>query len=1442
MKQTSKRILSLLLALIMTVGLGATAVLADTPTADSVELNESSMTLYLNKADGATLTARAMPTDYAGEYTWSAKTAGIVDISGSGKTVTITPKKVGTTEVTVTVAGADNKKLTATCSVTVAAAAISSVEITGSGVSDDTVTITEGGSVKLNAAVTMVGGGSSEGVEIDWSVGDTDIAGYSSDGTISYYAPGITTVTATASLKGSASKSDTITVICGAPSGVVIASKGKPANDEVLVGDSFTLTAGTQPDGAFDSKITWSSSDSEKATVSSSGKVTAKKAGNVTITAAALGKTAEYTFTVKNRELTGIELPKTHTMYLGSTSKINVTTVPSDIAEDTFDIKWESEDTTIVIVDPTTGTLSAIKTGTVRITAQAYKKGTNETIGDSVVCVVSVRQPTADINANAKTGTTSSLTTLGVYSSLRSQFKSTIGNGSYPSSSATVTFTSLGSSSAGVLYKSSSTATSNKVAENTAYEISKVGAMYFKPGRAGTTYVLEYTLRDGDLTMTGTININVKSGSKNITITLTGSDSYVFTSDENEEETAAYRLIADEIGTYSYLKFGDTEFGSEDVGKLCPSSTSSTSVEGSSRQFMNSSSGTYTVRKLCFQPTGEGGNYAIEYTAYDSNDEAVAAGLLIIKTPEQESDVTVHLDGTDDYSFTDRTSKDKKSAYTMLENYIDKETDGEGAYIKFTKITEGKAGTLYVDDNAKEEVDTSERYSLKEIKDFYFVPDKSGTWTGEFAIYATASSRTKIGSGTLELALPGSSDEDAVVVHLDDTDSYEFGDKTSKDKKSAYTLIKDYIDDASSKTCSYIRFGDVISGSKVGTLYTTSDTLNSNEVRSTHKFYLDALTSSQLDLAEVCFEPDTKGTFEIEFTAYTSAGVKIADGTLQLVVGSGSASSGDMDIYFNTTTGTSVSFNESAFLEWFKEQTGSSYKLAYVTFDDMSRSGGTFKCGTKSFAPGDEDKFYSSTYAGSKASSAFSLNSVKFTAGKTTGCVEVDFTCYGGTSAASYATKKSGTLCIYITKGTVKDISVSVKSSAAIDLSESAFLNVYKGATSTTSSGSEFYIRLMEIPSKGKLYVNYTSSSKPGTAITSSNLDRYDFHINGGKSDVSADDLTYVPATSASGSVSVHYTAYNEDDEPIYVGTITFGYGAVKTMSCYSDGYTFKAADFYTISDSDPVMALTFKQPASGALFVNYANGSGTAVTANTKLYTAQSSYGTYSISALTYIPKAGATGDVTIEYTALTAYGNTYSGSVTMTVKGKTASSKFKDVTSTGVGTWAADSVDFASAWGLVNGTGTSTFAPNDNMSRAQLVTILYRAAGSPTVTGKCQFTDVPSSQYYYNAVIWASKNGIVTGTSSTTFNPNGNVTREQVATFLYRYAKYKGLNTSVSGSLASYTDYNSVSAYAKDAMTWAVAKGYITSTSTSAKVLTPGGNATRAQVAVMLHRFLTY
>lgn len=175
-----------------------------------------------------------------------------------------------------------------------------------------------------------------------------------------------------------------------------------------------------------------------------------------------------------------------------------------------------------------------------------------------------------------------------------------------------------------------------------------------------------------------------------------------------------------------------------------------------------------------------------------------------------------------------------------------------------------------------------------------------------------------------------------------------------------------------------------------------------------------------------------------------------------------------------------------------------------------------------------------------------------------------------------------------------------------------------------------------------------------------------------------------------------------------------------------------------------------------------------------------------------------------------------------------------FKDVKTAD---WFYNDVKYVYEKGMMAGTAADVFAPNATTTRAMIVTILYRLEGSPAVTGTSSFVDVPAGQWYTDAVNWAAANQIVKGTSATTFAPNDSITREQMAAILYRYAQYKGYDVTKKADLSGYSDNGQVSAYAKDALAWANAAKLINGVTNT--TLAPQGNATRAQVSAILHRF---
>lgn len=337
------------------------------------------------------------------------------------------------------------------------------------------------------------------------------------------------------------------------------------------------------------------------------------------------------------------------------------------------------------------------------------------------------------------------------------------------------------------------------------------------------------------------------------------------------------------------------------------------------------------------------------------------------------------------------------------------------------------------------------------------------------------------------------------------------------------------------------------------------------------------------------------------------------------------------------------------------------------------------------------------------------------------------------------------------------------------------------------------------------------------------------------------DEVTYV-----TGSYRTKYTVYLPYTAVGTSGSRYEGYTAITVSG--DDSITASGASMKMLGAADAVLRaypnaayVMFKQPAvsEGRLLYNFRSVAAQNYTAvdysKDQFYLSGTSAKNLYLDSVFFLPAADCSTQIRLAFTVYGTSGTQLgSGELTVRVASKTASSVFSDVNARTC-SWAANAVDFMNEYGLVKGTGTSTFGWKGSMTRGDFVLILYRNAGSPSVYGVSNpFTDVKSTDYYYEAVLWAYRNNVVNGTSTTTFGPKGKITREQIASILWRLAG----KPVYSASLRSYTDYASVSDYAYDAMSWAVGSGYVKG---SGAKLSPKNNATRAEVAVMLHRYLT-
>ena len=307
-------------------------------------------------------------------------------------------------------------------------------------------------------------------------------------------------------------------------------------------------------------------------------------------------------------------------------------------------------------------------------------------------------------------------------------------------------------------------------------------------------------------------------------------------------------------------------------------------------------------------------------------------------------------------------------------------------------------------------------------------------------------------------------------------------------------------------------------------------------------------------------------------------------------------------------------------------------------------------------------------------------------------------------------------------------------------------------------------------------------------------------------------------------------------NDKTFSGTISAG--SRYSMTTATEENSTKYTFTYVVGGSSSGTTTTYNVNVNAATNGTVAADKKTASKGTTVTVTASPSKG-YVVDAVKVVDKDGKDVAVTEKDGKYVFTMPASAVTVTGSFKAETpapAALPFTDVKS---GNWFYDAVKYAYAQGLMTGTSATTFAPNGTMNRAMIVTVLYRLEKSPAVTGASKFTDVPAGQWYSDAVAWAAANKIVNGYDETTFGPMNAVTREQMAAILFRYEQVKGLeNVTLEENLNRFPDQNKISAYAIPALQWAVGQKIINGNADG--TLDPTGTATRAQVAQIFTNLL--
>lgn len=318
---------------------------------------------------------------------------------------------------------------------------------------------------------------------------------------------------------------------------------------------------------------------------------------------------------------------------------------------------------------------------------------------------------------------------------------------------------------------------------------------------------------------------------------------------------------------------------------------------------------------------------------------------------------------------------------------------------------------------------------------------------------------------------------------------------------------------------------------------------------------------------------------------------------------------------------------------------------------------------------------------------------------------------------------------------------------------------------------------------------------------------------SGGSSSGGSSDKTTTTKTNSDGSKT---TTVTDKKTGTVTETTKYADGSSKVVENRKDGTVMQTG---TSKDGVKVVAVIDAKDEVDA-----------AVTLPSSVKSAKVTIPVPKVTAGTVLIEVGANGEQIAKKTVV------YEGGIVLTLDASAhfkivdRSKSFSDVTATD---WAHEPVTFVTARELFNGVSDTEFGPKQSMTRGMLATVLYRLEDAEG-GGTPDFSDVAADQYYTEAVAWAAQQGIVTGFGDGRFTPEGNITREQLAVVLHRYARAPG----ASGDAANYPDAAQISGWASEAMDWAVGAGIISGDNDGR--LNPQGNATRAEVATMLMRFV--
>lgn len=821
------------------------------------------------------------------------------------------------------------------------------------------------------------------------------------------------------------------------------------------------------------------------------------------------------------------------------------------------------------------------------------------------------------------------------------------------------------------------------------------------------------------------------------------------------------------------------------------------------RYYVDPSTGQMDLDDVTFVPKDDfSGTATISYTGYADGTQFFQ-GTIEVKVAEQK-DVEYAVMGDKPVQF---------SAEDFM-RICRSRTGRDLSYVMFSQPDSGR-GTLYYhyisEQNYGTEVESSKKYQYSgtpSLDDVFFIP--SSGFSGEVVVPYTAcdvNGDTFRGHVTIEVGKSsGRGDINYSIA-----------------KGSRVTMDEDDFNDLSREltgySLDYVDFS--LPDSSKGTLYynyTSSGSYDSKVSESRHYY-----RNSSPYLRRVTFvaDDDYSGTVSFDFTGWDTKGNRFY-GTVEIQVGYSDSDA----IRYSTYSGGYIRFDDSDFNEVCQDLTNTNVR--YVRFELPSSSEGMLYYNYTS-STGDYDSKVEESRSYYRNDYPY-IDRITFVADEDfTGTVSIPFRGWG-TGGDEF----QGVVEIGVDSSGTNHITYDVGYGDWVTFRDEDFNDFCEYRT-----GDDLrYVRFtLPSTSRGTLYYGYDDDGDYDSKVTSGRS----YYIS---TSPYLDRVSFVPNDNYSGTVEIDFNGVNVNGRS-FSGTVRINVGEPAPASAitYSTSYapiTLRTQDFILACADRGMGSLSYIRFDSiegngGRLYYQYAGLKSANIEARTGVnyYTDKAP----RIAELTFLPKAGYSGGVTLNYTGTDSRGKSYTGTVRISIQPSTYSQYFHDMWNT---TWAASSVDLLYENGIVNGTEQGVYSPELPISRGSFLYMIDQALELPAANSP-GFYDVPQDSYYAQAISKAYALGITSGYPDGSFRPDEPLSRQDAMVILYRALQTAGwsLGTSGTGVLNSYRDGAAVASYARDAMATMISYGLLSGNTDN--TLTPNGNMTRAEMAVVLARVLT-